>query len=641
MRKTIIVMVLLAAALCGTTVGAFVGLTRDLPQIRALGEFQPAMVSRLYDIDGQILAEFYAERREPVPFKAIPPQLVTALLTTEDRHFYTHSGVDVRGILRAIVKDVQARRFAEGASTLTQQLAKTLFLTPRKTLVRKLKEAILALQLERRYTKAELLTLYLNQVYFGSGAYGVAAAAETFFGKTLDELSLAECALIAGMPKAPSRYSPLVNPELARNRRDIVLKQMHITKAISTEAYEAAKAAELDLRPRLDRKRKAPYFVDHVRSELETLVGTALLYKGGLSIYTTLSWRLQQAAEAAMEAGLDALATRLVARGQHDLVPQGALVALDVASGGIRAMVGGRHYQSSRFNRAIAAQRQPGSAFKPIVFAYALEHGFEQDDILLDAPVAYKRGPGGKEWRPRNFTKGYEGEMTLRYALTQSANIPAVRLMEAVGPASVVGFAHQMGISAQLHADLALALGASELNLLELTAAYAVFPNRGEAVVPHAILEIQDSQGTTLHRARPQRRVVMSREGAAIMTDMLRAVVQEGTGRPAAGLGPRVAGKTGTTSDYRDALFLGFSPDIATSVWVGVDDFSSLGDGETGSRAALPIWTDFMAAHLERAPLAYFDGPTGVIRHRIDPISGRRMSPDSGAGVRALFREKR
>lgn len=640
MRKTVIVLILLAATVCGATVGAFVGLTRDLPQIRALGDFQPAMVSRLYDIEGQLIAEFYAEKREPVPMSAIPPLLATALLTTEDRKFYDHSGVDVRGILRAVVKDVQARRFAEGASTLTQQLAKTLFLTPRKSLVRKLKEAILALQLERRYTKAELLTLYLNQVYFGSGAYGVAAAAETFFGKSLGELTLAECALIAGMPKAPSRYSPLVNPELALKRRDIVLQQMHATKAISTEAYQAAKAEALSLRLPGDGKRKAPYFVDHVRSQLETLVGTAQLYKGGLSIYTTLNWHLQQAAEAAVEAGLDALATRMVAREQQDLIPQGALVALDVATGGIRAMVGGRHYQGSNFNRATAAQRQPGSAFKPLVFAYALEHGFAQNDTLLDAPVAYKKGSGSEEWRPENFTKGYQGEMTLRYALEESVNIPAVRLMEAVGPASVVGFAHQMGITAQLPANLALALGAGEMNLLELTTAYAVFPNRGEAVVPSAILEVQDSRGHTLYRARPQRRVVMSRQGAAIMTDMLKAVVQEGTGRRAAELAPRVAGKTGTTSDYRDALFLGFSPGIATGVWVGVDDFSSLGKGETGSRAALPIWTDFMRTYLKTAPLAYFDQPVGLVKRHMDPLSGKWLEAGDRRATAALFRAK-
>lgn len=640
MRKTVIVLVLGAAALCGATVGGFVGLTRDLPQIRSLSDFQPAMVSRLYDIDGQLIAEFYAEKREPVPLTAIPPLLVTALITTEDRDFYEHSGVAVRGILRAIVKDVQARRFAEGASTLTQQLAKNLFLTPRKTLVRKLKEAILALQLERRYTKEELLTFYLNQVYFGSGAYGVAAAAETFFGKPLDRLSLAECALIAGMPKAPSRYSPLVNPELAIKRRNIVLQQMLATKAISREAYEAAKVDALDLRPQGDGKRKAPYFVDHVRSKLETLVGTAQLYKGGLSIYTTLSWPLQQTAEAAVEHGLDALADRMLARGQQDLTPQGALVALDVASGGIRAMVGGRYYPGSSFNRVIAAQRQPGSAFKPLVYAYALEHGFTQSDVLLDAPVVYSRGKGQEEWRPENFTKGYQGEMCLRYALAESANIPAVRLMEAVGPASVVGFAHQMGITAQLSADLSLALGASAVNLLELTAAYAVFPNRGEAVTPYAILEIQDSRGATLYRAHPQRRVVMSRAGAAIMTDLLQAVVQEGTGRPADHLGPRVAGKTGTTSDYHDALFLGFSPGIAAGVWVGVDDFSSLGGGETGSRAALPIWADFMQTYLADAPLAYFDRPADVVKRYIDPFSGKPLEAKDSRAVAALFRSE-
>jgi penicillin-binding protein 1A len=640
MRKTVIVLVLGAAVLCGATVGGFVGLTRDLPQIRSLSDFQPAMVSRLYDIEGQPIAEFYAEKREPVPLSAIPPMLVTALLTTEDRNFYKHSGVAVRGILRAIVKDVRAGRFAEGASTLTQQLARTLFLTPRKTIVRKLKEAILSLQLERRYTKAELLTLYLNQIYFGSGAYGVAAAAETFFGKPLDRLSLAECALVAGMPKSPSRYSPLVNPELAVKRRDIVLQQMYATKAISRETYEAAKSEALHLRSQGNGKRKAPYFVDHVRNELETLVGTAQLYKGGLSIYTTLSWRLQQAAEAAVEEGLDALADRMVARGQQDLTPQGALVALDVASGGIRAMVGGRYYPGSSFNRVIAAQRQPGSAFKPLVYAYAIEHGFSQSDILLDAPVVYSRGKGQEEWRPENFDKGFQGEMCLRYALAESANIPAVRLLEAVGPASVVGFAHQMGITAQLGADLALALGASAVNLLELTAAYAVFPNRGEAVTPYAILEIQDNRGATLYRAHPQRRVVMSRDGAAIMTDMLQAVIKEGTGSPAAYLGPRVAGKTGTTTDYRDALFLGFSPRMATGVWVGVDDFSSLGSGETGSQAALPIWADFMRVYLADAPLAYFDRPNEVIKDYIDPFSGRPLEAQDSRAVTALFRTK-
>jgi penicillin-binding protein 1A len=430
-----------------------------------------------------------------------------------------------------------------------------------------------------------------------------------------------------------------VNPALALKRRDIVLQQMQATKAISTQAYQTAKAEKLHLREQRNGKRKAPYFVDHVRGELETLVGTAQLYKGGLSIYTTLSWRLQQAAEAAVEQGLDALATRMVARGQHHLTPQGALVALDVASGGIRAMVGGRHYESSSFNRVIAAQRQPGSAFKPLVYAYAVEHGFSQSDVLLDAPVVFGKGKA-EEWRPENFSKGYQGEMSLRYALAESANIPAVRLMQAVGPGSVVGLAHRMGITAQLHANLALALGASEVNLLELTAAYAVFPNRGEAITPYAILEIQDSRGRPLYRAHPQRRVVLSRAAAAIMTDMLQAVMQEGTGRPAADLGPRVAGKTGTTSDYRDALFVGFSPCLAAGVWVGLDDFASLGHGETGSRSALPIWADLMRAHLETAALAYFDRPVDVVKRTIDPVSGKRVDAQDKAAVPALFRVK-
>lgn len=640
LKRAIAIPIILGGVFFGGIAGSFLAFTRDLPQIRSLESFMPSAITRVYSSDDVLLAEFYAEKRDPVSITEIPSHLKQALIATEDRNFYHHSGVDLKGILRAIVKDILARDFVEGASTITQQLSKTLFLTPRKTLDRKIKEAILAFQLERRYTKDEILALYLNQVYFGSGAYGVESAARIFFGKPVTELTLSECALIAAMPKAPSRYSPLVNPELALQRRNIVLKQMHEVGLIGKAEYLSVRETPVFASPPpLAQPTKAPYFISYIKNFLEELVGAATLYKGGLSVYTTLSFTLQTAAEEAARKGLEALLHRMEDRGISDPDPQCALVSLDVASGGVLAMVGGKDFTASSFNRAVAAERQPGSAFKPIIYAFAVEHGFSQNMLLLDAPVVFKGALDGGDWSPENYAQSYQGEMTMRAALALSKNIPSIRLLEVLGPSPVIRFAHQLSIGASLDSNLSLALGTSAVRLIDLTAAYRVFASGGEKTEPFGVMEIVDHSGRMLWRAKPSRQVVLSAESAAIITDMLQAAIQEGTGWKATALGRPVAGKTGTTDQFKDALFIGYSPSITTGVWVGLDRYETLGDGETGAVAALPVWIAFMEKAMATRPYETFEMPLGVIRGPMDPVTGKRKEKDSPGSVHALFRE--
>ncbi|MGD8764928.1 MAG: PBP1A family penicillin-binding protein [Desulfobacteraceae bacterium] len=639
-KKTIgIFLIILIGALSGAFAGAFIALTHDLPQIRSLEDFRPAAVTRIYSSDKVLLAELFVEKREPVSLDVIPDYLTDALVATEDRKFFKHSGVDLKGITRAIIKDIWAGEFVEGASTITQQLARTLFLTHRKTLVRKIKEAILAFQLERRYTKKEILQLYLNQVYFGSGAYGVQSAAKIFFGKTVQDLTLGECALIAGMPKSPSRYSPLVNKELAVKRKNIVLRQMRDTGIIDEREYQEAINKELQLSTSKSKTSKAPYFVDYVKKFLEDILGSSGLYKSGLTIYTTLNYKLQQAADDAINHGLLALEKRMKAQDLPNQKPQAALISMDIQTGGILAMVGGRDYSQSPYNRVTHAQRQPGSAFKPVVYAFAIEKGLAQNKLLLDAPIAFKGAKNGKDWRPENFSQSYKGEMTLRQALAVSQNVPAVRLMETLGPHSVAQFGHSLGIETPLDANLSLALGTSEVTLIDLTSAFAVFPNKGEKVTPYGVVEVVDRQGRVIWRVKSQKRLVMSRSAAAIITDMLQGVIQEGTGRKARHLGRPLGGKTGTTNNCKDALFIGFSPSIAAGVWVGNDLGSTLGDRETGAKAALPIWTEFMSVALDSEPHQYFDIPNDVVQIRMNPETGRLASENSSRAVTALFKK--
>lgn len=638
-KSVLILLVLLAGLATGVLTGAFLAFTHDLPQIQALESFRPHSVTRIYSANKVLLDELYLEKRDPVPLKQIPQYLKAALVATEDRKFFAHSGVDIKGIARAVVKDIMAGKFVEGASTITQQLAKTLFLTPRKTIVRKIKEAILAFQLERRYTKDEILERYLNQVYFGSGAYGVASAASLFFGKSVQDLTLAECALIAGMPKSPSRYSPLVSQELALKRRNMVLRQMRDTDIITANEYEQAVKEEIHIDNVRQKSTRAPYFVEYVKNILEDTLSASTLYKGGLSIYTTLDYRLQQAAEKAVADGIQSLQARMEKNNLKGDEAQAALVSIGVKSGDILAMVGGKNFDESFFNRATNARRQPGSAFKPIVYAYAIEQGFTQNQLLLDAPILFKGADHGKDWKPQNFSETYLGEITMRKALAVSQNIPAVRLIQMLGPSSVSRFAHRLGIESNLNSNLSLALGTSEVTLLNLTSAYAVFARGGEWIEPYAVMEVTDHRGRVIWSAKPQKRLVMSREGAAIITNMLESVITEGTGRKARILRGPLAGKTGTTDSYHDALFVGYSPAVATGVWVGLDLGGTMGDKETGARAALPIWIELMQTALAEGPQQYFDLPDNMTQVPMDPNTGRPASEGSQFAAPALFKK--
>ncbi len=640
-RRVIYVVLLLGMAVIGGVIGGFfLAITHDLPQIRTLESFKPAALTRIYSADRELLAEFFTEKRVPVRLHLMPHYLKQAIVATEDRHFYEHAGVDLRGVLRAIIQDIRAGQFVQGASTITQQLARTLFLTPRKSLMRKLKEAFLAFQIERRYTKDEILELYLNQVYFGSGAYGVEAAAQTFFGKSVTELTLPECALIAGMPKSPSRYSPLVDRSLALKRRAVVLKQMATNAVITQEQFISAKSAQLILAKGEGMSMKAPYFVAHVRNLLEEEFGAARLYRTGLTVYTTLNYKMHEAAEKAVARGLAELSTRMEKRGLlAGERPQCALVSLDTRQGAILAMVGGRDFYQSSFNRATLTRRQPGSAFKPLVYACAMEHNFAQNHLIWDAPVVYPGAKESQKWTPKNFSGKFRGEMTLREALAVSQNIPAVKLLDKLGPLTAAQWAYKMGIESPLEPNLSLVLGTSDVTLLELTAAYAVFPNGGVAMRPSAILEVLDQERRSIWRPRLDMRTAVSPETAAVMTDMLQAVVESGTGKAAKSIARPLAGKTGTTDSCRDALFIGFSSSIVAGVCVGLDDYGTLGNKETGARAALPIWIDFMEQVLAGRPYHDFSLPKGVAKVQIDAESGLLASNNCPNTVTVVFKK--
>jgi len=636
-KKINIFFFLITGLFCGIILGSMFAVWHDLPQIRSLETFIPSSITRIYSADKVLLTELFVEKREPVKLTEMPCFLKEALIVTEDRKFYQHSGIDIKGILRAVIKDIVALKFVEGASTITQQLAKTLFLTNKKTIYRKISEVVLAFQLERRYTKDEILELYLNQVYFGSGAHGAASAARVFFDKSVNDLTLAESALIAGMPKAPSVYSPFANRGLAIKRKNIVLRQMLITGKIDQKSYETSVNEPLLFNSRSKNPVKAPFFVQYVVKAMEQKLGPSMLYRGGLVINTTLCFDLQKVAEKAMVSGLLTISQRMEKNDIDILDLEGALVSINVANGGILSMVGGWDFSKSPFNRAVTAKRQPGSAFKPILYAYALEQGFTQNSMILDAPVLFKGANKGKDWEPKNYSGNYEGEITFRRALAFSKNIPAVRLMEMLGPSPVAHFARTLGLESTIFPNLSLALGTSEVTLLNLTSAYAVFANGGNRVSPFGVAEVVGSDGRIIWKNKLEKQVVMSRANAAVTTDMLQGVIKEGTGKKARGIGRPLAGKTGTTTGYGDALFVGYSPDIATGVWIGRDRHGTLGNFETGAKAALPIWIEFMKYALEDKPFNYFDIPDSVVLVDIDSSTGGLKTNKSSDFFKGMF----
>ena len=624
----------LTAILTGGITGFVFFAAWDLPEVKILEEYKPSVTSRVYSDNNKLLAEFFLENRTPVDIAEVPETLVKALIATEDTRFYSHHGLDFRGIGRALYRNIRARKVLEGGSTLTQQLAKILFLTPERSYSRKLKEMILALRIEQRYTKREILSFYLNQIYFGSGAYGVEAAAKIYFGKTGKELNLAECALLAGLPRSPKYYSPFKSPASAFNRRSYVLNRMLAAGTISREQVDVAKNAQLPVQNSAKVSGPAPYFVEYVRQKVEERFGSSILYTGGLNIYTSINIELQEYAEQSVTNGLAIIESRHHKKVASPL--QSALIAIEPSTGQIRAIVGGRDFNRSQFNRALQALRQPGSAFKPIIFATALDKDFGASDILEDSPLSVKLDRKNY-WTPENFTRSYQGSVTLRKALAQSLNIPTIRLLEKLGVDEVIQYARKLGIKSQLRPYLSLALGSSDVTLSELTTAYAVFANHGIRLGPVSILKITDSTGRILYTNDSMPMQVIRPETAFLMTNLLKGAIESGTGWKAREIGRPAAGKTGTTNDYRDAWFIGYTPSLVTGVWVGYDDQQSIGPKETGARAALPIWLEFMKkVHANREP-EDFAVPAGVIFKQIDPKTGLLSTENCKYSVREAF----
>jgi penicillin-binding protein 1A len=585
-KRILIIMIL--GALTGAGAGFLFWSLSDLPRVEALEEYTPLESSKVYSSEGELIAEYYLERRTFIPYYDIPAHVKNAFVAIEDERFYRHHGLDFIGIMRALYYDIKAGKVVQGGSTITQQLAKLLFLKPERSISRKIKEAALSIQIENRYTKDEIIGLYLNQAYFGTNAYGIEAASRTYFDKSVRDLTIAEAALLAALPRAPSYYSPFKNPAKALKRRNLVLRKMLELGYISEVQYEEALEEPLPVKPHR-RRYNAPYFVEFLRAELEDEYGNNL-YTSGLSIETTLSMKLQQLAEDAVTRGIETMEKRV------EPGVQAALVAIDIRTGGILAMVGGTDFWQTQFNRATQAHRQPGSAFKPVVYLTAFNQALTPDDIINDGEVGYPTPEGDDVWTPENYEKRYEGEVTLRYALAHSLNAATVCLADLIGIQKVVDTAKALGIRSPIHPFLSSAIGASEITPLEMTYAYAAL-SEGYRIRPFYIERVRDRDGVSLREDFPFLKRVIDEAVADEIREILRSVILEGTGRMARVIKRPVYGKTGTTNDYTDAWFVGFDDRIALGVWVGRDDHTPIGKKETGARAALPIWIDFMKSY--------------------------------------------
>ena len=615
---TIGVLALLAVSAVGVAaLWAFAILPRSLPSVTALETLQPIQGTKIYDDNDEPLTELHVERRIFVPLAQIPQSLRDAVIATEDRRFYSHWGIDPIGIARAVVQNYRRGRIVEGGSTITQQLTKVLFLTPDKSLERKLKEAVLALELERRYSKDRILEMYLNQVYFGHGAYGVEAAARTYFGKSVSELNVREAALLAGLPRAPSSSSPFDHAEVAKRRREVVLRRLVEYGALKDDESKRLARSDLGLIPPERRRTTGQYFIDYVQQTLEAKYGADLVFKGGLNVYTTLNPVMQLAAEQSLRDGLKALEGRSTkARaGEH---PEGAVVTVEPQTGYVKAMVGGYDFLRSEFNRAVQAKRQPGSAFKPFIYIAALEAGLTPATRIDDAPVSFAVGPNGQAWKPENYDRKFRGSTTLQQAIEESINVVTVKVQERIGLSRTIQVARRLGVTSPLDINLSLALGTSDLSLIELTSAYSALANQGVWMPPVTVRYVTDAQGKLLEEHVPEGQEALSPEHAYVITHMLRGVVERGTGHAAKALGRPIAAKTGTTNDYSNAWFIGFTPRLATGVWVGYDRPRSLGRDETGSRVAVPIWVAYMAKVLGDSLRDDFPVPDRVVTLLID-----------------------
>jgi penicillin-binding protein 1A len=641
---------------------------RDLPSLAQLHNIEPSLITRVYDKDGNLLKEFYNQRRMLVPYNKIPPYLIDCLLAVEDRRFYDHWGVDIRRIMGAFVHNIKSFDLkAQGASTLTQQLARNLFLTPEQKFSRKIREALTAIKIEQTYSKDQILEMYLNQHYLGKGAYGIQAAAQIYFSKNAWELTLPESAMIIGLLKSPNPYNPIDHPERAERRRNVVYNALEEYGKISPEMADSLKKLPLEINPVREKVGEAPYFTEMVRQYVRDKYGETALYNSGLSIKTTIDLDLQHKAEESVVTKLDELQARMesIITPEHEdyemytiEVPdtansdttirvykelQSALICIDNNTGAILALVGGKDYTKNKYNHAIQAKRQPGSSFKPIVYTTAIDNGFSPSDLLIDSPIVLQSG--GEEWRPKNFDETFDGEMTLREGLRRSRNLISIKLImnPLVTPQQVISYARRMGIASPLKPYPTLAIGgAGDVTLWEMARAYSVFPNGGVKKEPWYIEEIRDRYGNVLeHREKADQEEVLSPQTAYIMVNMMESVINHGTGISARYLGFRhpAGGKTGTTNDYTNNWFDGYTVQMTTCVWVGYSDYTQIGvvKGEVGATTALPIWAEFMKGAHANLPMKEFPVPAGIHTATICLDSGKLATPRCSRVVTDIF----
>ncbi|MCK9376676.1 MAG: PBP1A family penicillin-binding protein [Syntrophobacterales bacterium] len=698
----------------GTGVFIYYHFLRDLPDFTSVKEFRPSVITQVFARDGRPIGEFYSERRIEVPYSRLPRHLVLAFVAAEDARFFEHPGVDVSGIVRAFFRNLEAGEVVQGGSTITQQVVKRILLTSEKSFARKIREAVLAYRIDHYMTKEEILDVYLNHIFLGHGAYGVEAAAQEYFSKHVEDLNLAEASILAGIPKAPSRYDPYLNPQRAKERQAYVLRRMAEVGFISRAEEEAALRQPITLKPyRPQWIKECGYFTEQVRSQLEDRFGKESVYNMGLKVYTTADVHLHKVAHEAIMEGVDGLIqrngyrgplkhvhgkemsayyarqvkyyrrypprkgvavtalvvgppdrrqrggavyfrlgeqwgvlsdpsgsksrasmpasslrpgdvvmVRLVSRerqgkwnGELIAAPmvQAAVVSMEIKTGKVRVLMGGKDFGDSTFNRATQARRQPGSAFKPILYAAAVEKGYGPDSTLLDSPLSLPGGKHGQLWSPQNYDHRFYGPIPLAYALAHSRNVPAVRLMMAIGVPATVNMAKTLGIASPIFPNYASALGASDVTLMELTRAYSSFPNGGKLIEPILINRIEDRDGRVLVENRPTGQQVISPQTANTMTHLLMGVVERGTATRVQALGRPMGGKTGTTNKTRDAWFIGFTPSLITGTWVGMDDEHSLGPKETGSQAAAPIFMAYMKEALKGTPVEQFGDISGTV----------------------------
>ncbi len=745
--------------ICGAGAGLvlYYSISKDLPKITSLADYHPSIITTVYADDNRKIAEFFKERRIVVPIKDMPRTLIDAFVAAEDSRFYKHQGIDFISIVRAFFKNLEAGTIVQGGSTITQQVTKSFLLTPERSYKRKLREAILAYRIDKAFSKQDILYLYLNQIYLGHGAYGVQAASENYFGKSVNDLNLAECAILAGLPQAPSKYSPFRHPERAKQRQIYVLNRMvaeaYITNIQATEAINT----KLDIKPRRNMYiEEVPFYTEHVRRYLEKKYGTEALYTQGLQVYTAVNLAMQKIAREEIQKGLFELDKRegyrgpleqikpeeieaysqklqieldkkplaegatvkgvvvavndhqksvtvrlgntqgtialedmvwarkpdpevayynvklkrpsqalavgdviwVKVKGQHKgqdtwmlaleqmPIAQSALMSIEAGTGLVKAMIGGRDFRQTQFNRATQSRRQPGSAFKPLIYAAALDK--KSDDpkkiytpatIIMDSAIVYTDEVNDSTWKPRNYKETFYGPTLLRDALAKSRNLVTIKILQDIGVDYAIEYATKLGIESNLSRDLSIALGSSGISLLELLRAYSVFANEGYLVEPVFVLKVVDRNGNVLEEMVPERKKVIEKSTAYIMTNLLEGVVQHGTGRRIKALKRPAAGKTGTTNNLFDAWFVGYTPEYITGVWVGLDEEAPMGHGETGSRAASPIWLGFMQRALEGKPVKVFKAPEGVEFAKIDADTGLLPVPESKNVVFECFKE--